>query len=67
MTLVPHPPNLPPFTHVTFYLFSQMKRVLKGKHFADVEEVKQKTAEAQKDIQIDKFRNCFEQWEKISL
>ena len=39
-----------------------MKKVLKGKHFANVEEVKQKTAEALKGIKIDKFKNCFEQW-----
>ena len=32
-------------------LFPQMK-VLKGKHFADVEEVKQKTAEALKGIRM---------------
>ena len=29
-----------------------MKKVLKGKHFADVEEVKQETAEALKVIKI---------------
>ena len=41
-----------------------MKKVLKGEHFADVEEVKQKTAETVKGIKIDKFKNCFEQWKK---
>ena len=41
-----------------------MKNVLKGKHFAYVEEVKQKMAEALKGINIDKFKNCFEQWKK---
>ena len=41
-----------------------MKKVLKGKPFANVEEVKQKMAEALKDIKIDKFKNCFEQWKK---
>ena len=41
-----------------------MNKVLKGKCFADVEEVKQKTAEAPKDIKINKFRNCFKQWKK---
>ena len=34
-----------------------MKKVLKGKPFADVEEVKQKTAEALKGIKIDEFKN----------
>ena len=41
-----------------------MKKVLKGKRFADVEEVKQTTAEAPKDIKIDKFRNYFKQRKK---
>ena len=39
-----------------------MKKVLKGKLFADVEGLKQKTAEALQGIKIYKFRNCFEQW-----
>ena len=41
-----------------------MKKVLKGKCFADVEEVKQKTAEALKGIKIDEFKNYFKQWKK---
>ena len=41
-----------------------MKKVLKGKCFVDVEELKQKMAEALKGIKIDKFKNCFEQWKK---
>ena len=41
-----------------------MKKVLKGKCFADVEEVKQKTAEALKGIKINQFKNCYEQWKK---
>ena len=36
-----------------------MKKVLKGKHFANVEVVKQKMAEALKDIKINEFKNCF--------
>ena len=50
---------------VTFFLlFSQMKKVLKGKQFASVEEVKQQTAESLKGIKINMFKNCFEQWGK---
>ena len=41
-----------------------MKKVLKRKHFASVEEVKQKTAEALKGIKIDELKNCFEQCNK---
>ena len=44
-----------------------MKKVLKGKRPADVEEVKQKKAEALKGIKTSEFKNCFEQWEKVSI
>ena len=43
-----------------------MKKVLKEKHFANVEEVKQKVAEAVKGIKINEFVNCFEQWKTPS-
>ena len=44
-----------------------MKKFLKGKRFADVEEVKQtkKMAEALKGIKINEFKTCFEQWKKV--
>ena len=42
-----------------------MKKVLKGKCFTDVEEVKQKMAEALKGNKIDEFKHCFEQWKKL--
>ena len=41
-----------------------MKKFLKEKRFADVEEVKPESAEALKGIEINKLKNCFEQWEK---
>ena len=44
-----------------------MKKVLKGKHFADVEEVKQKTAEALKGTKTNEFKTCSEQWKKVSI
>ena len=40
------------------------EKVLKGKEFANVEEVKQKIAEALKSIKINEFKNCFEWWGK---
>ena len=42
------------------------KKVLKGKHFANMEKVKKKISAALKGIKIDQFKNCFEQW-KIHL
>ena len=40
----------------TLSLFPRMKKVLKGKHFADVQEEKQKTAEALKGIKTGEFK-----------
>ena len=44
-----------------------MEKVLKEKHFADVEEVKQKTAKALKGIKIDEFKNCFATGKKVLI
>ena len=41
-----------------------MKNVLKGKHFANVGEAKQKMAEALKGFKIDEFKNYYKQWKK---
>ena len=61
MTPMPHPPYSPSLTLSNIFL--PMKKVLKGKRFADVEEVKQKTAEALKGIKIE-IKICSEQWKK---
>ncbi|KYN38445.1 hypothetical protein ALC56_07183, partial [Trachymyrmex septentrionalis] len=45
-----------------FFLFPKFKRNMKGKRFATVEEVKQKSLEGLKDIPMSEFKNCFEQW-----
>ena len=45
-----------------------MKKVLRGKCFDDVKEVKQKkTAEALKDIRTDEFKKYFEQWKNLLI
>ena len=49
-----------------FFLSLWMKKVLQRKHFAHVDLVKQKKAEALKGIKINKFKNCFEKWKKMS-
>ena len=63
MTPMLHPPYSLDLTLSEFSLFPQIKKVLKGKHFANVEEVKEKKkkTEARKGIKIDEFKNCFEQ------
>ena len=66
MTPVLHPLLLPDLipSNIFFVFVSLDGKVLKGKCFASVEEVKQKMAETLKGIKIDELRNCFEQWEK---
>jgi len=41
-----------------------MKRDLIGKHFQNVEEVREKTTETLKAITLQEFQNCSEQWKK---
>ena len=59
----PPPPYSPELAPCDFFLFRRMKRDMKGKHFATVEEVKQKSLEGLKNIPISEFKKCFEQWE----
>ena len=59
---MPHPPYSPNVTQVPFLfvcLFPWMKIALKGKHFADVAEVKQQIAEAPKNYQYQRVQNLF--------
>ena len=51
-----HPPYSLEPTPSNIFCFPRWKKVLKGKCFTIVEEVKQKMAEALKLIQIDKFQ-----------
>ena len=53
---MPHPPYSPDLIPNWLFLFPWMKEVLKGEHFADVEEVKQEMAEALKGIKINEFK-----------
>ena len=66
MTPMPRPPYSPDLQILPRVTFSRMKNVLKGKRFANVEEVKQKMAEALKGIKIDEFKNSFEKAENYT-
>jgi len=41
-----------------------MKMDFKGKHFQNLEEVREKVTETLKAITLQKFQNSFEQWKK---
>ena len=64
MTPIPHLFYSPNLTRREFFFIYLDEKVLKKKHFANVEEVKQKMAEALKGMKITELKNCFEQWEK---
>ena len=61
---MPHPPCSPDLAPKPLFFVSLDEKVLRGKRFDNVEEVKQKMAEALKGIKIDGIKNCFEQWKK---
>ena len=68
MTPVSHPPyshDLAPRDF--FFCFPGWKKGLRGKHFANAEEVKPKTAEALKGIQIDEFKTVLSSGKNISI
>ena len=52
MTAMPHPPYSPDLAPSNFFFVSQMKKLLRGKRFASVEDVKQNTVEALKGIKF---------------
>jgi hypothetical protein len=47
-----------------FWLFPELKSVLKGKHFLDVEDIKSSVKIILTDIPVQNIKNCFEQWLK---
>ena len=66
-TIVPHPPYSPDLTPCDFFLLPTMKKTLKRKRFAIVEEVKTVSQEALKNIKLQQFQRCFTQWGKKRL
>ena len=44
-----------------------MEKVLKGKHFTNVQEMKQKMAEALKGIKVNEFKNCLSSGNNVSI
>jgi len=63
-TFVPHPPHSLDLAPCDFFLFLTMKKTLKGKRFATMEEVKTASQEALNNIKLQQFQRCFTQWEK---
>jgi len=58
-TIAPHPPYSPDLALCDFFLFPTMKKILKGKRFATVEEVKTASQEPLNNIKLQQFQRCF--------
>ncbi|VVC25866.1 Transposase, type 1 [Cinara cedri] len=58
MTTVSHPPYSPDLSPCDFFLFPRIKRNMKGKRFADIDEVKNKTTEALAGITKDDLKSA---------
>jgi histone-lysine N-methyltransferase SETMAR len=60
ITVLEHPPNSPDLAPSDFSLFLKIKEILKGSHFNDIDDIRNNTTAALKDIQQNHFQNCFE-------
>jgi len=63
ITVLEHPPYSPDLAPCDFYLFPNIKSVLKGTHFVSVEHVKAKTTEILNSLTEHDLQNCFEHWQ----
>jgi len=63
-TVFPHPLYSLALAPRDFFLFLTMKKTLKGKRLATVEEVKTASQKAL-NIKLQQFQRCFTQWERL--
>jgi len=61
MSQLPYLPDLAP---CDFFLFSKIKRTLKGRRFASIDEIKSASLKELKTISKPEFQSCFEEWKK---
>jgi hypothetical protein len=50
-----------------FFLFPQIKEILKGGHLNGIDNIRSNTAAALKAIPQNQFQNCFEGWIRLWL
>jgi len=59
VTVLEHPAYSPDLTPSDFFLFPKIKEILKGRHFDDIDDIKNNTTAALKAIPQNQFQNCF--------
>ena len=61
---MPQPPYSPDLSPCDFLLLPRLKRPMKGRRFATIEEIITESLRELKDIPKSAFQNCFEDWQK---
>lgn len=62
--IVPQPLFSPDLAPCDFWLFSKLKILLRGHCFECIEEIERESLRALKDIPVEAFSECFEDWQK---
>lgn len=62
--IVPQPPYSPDLAPCDFWLFSKLKRPLRGHRFDTIEEIKAESKKVLKAIPEKDYSDCFEEWKK---
>ena len=57
-----HPAYSPDLAHSDVFLFPKIKKILKGGHFDDINDIRSNTTAALTAIPQNHFQNCFEGW-----
>ena len=59
ITVLEHPAYSPDLAPVTFFLFQEIKEIMKKRHFDDNDDVRSNTKATLKIIPQNQFQNCF--------
>ena len=62
ITVLEHPVYSRGLASSDFFLFPKIKEILTGRHFDDVDDIRNNTTAALKAIPQNQFQNCFEGW-----
>ena len=62
ITVLSHPPYSPDLAPCDFFLFSMLKRPLKGRRFEAIPEIKANATKELKGIEKEAYLDCFCKW-----
>jgi len=67
ITVLENPAYSPDLTPNDFFLFPNIKEIVKGRHFDDNDDIRSNTTAALKAIPQNQFQNCFEGWTSTGI